>query len=530
MNDRLSPLDAAFLEIEDEDRHASMAISSVAILEGPAPSHEEFKAALAARLPLVNRYRQKLRQVPFDLGRPSWVDDPDFDLAHHLRRTALPAPGDDEALCRLVARVMSQRLDRDHPLWEYWVVEGLADDRWALISKVHHCMVDGVSGTHLYHVLFDESPSPDHNFPEDGWSATAEPSTLSLTAEALVSLVLNPVEQFRLAVQALTAPRATLQRAIDTIRGLAVLAGALKPATATSLVGPIGQQRRYAIARAPLTEMIGISRAAGVSLNDVALAAITSGFRRVLEQRGETPSPHSVRSLVPVSVRAPGDEGVYENQLSVMLAFLPVHLTDPLARLKAVHEHLAELKGSGEARAAAAMTTLATHEPFAPISWGVRLAARLPQRAIITVTTNVPGPRKPLYLLGRKLVEILPYVPIAARLRTGVAIFTYCDRMTFGITGDFEHMPEVDLLASAISQAIDELAELYRQPQKQAPKRARKQLPAAAPLPKSASLPKPASSPKPASRQGKPGSTDSQTAGGKSGGKPAAKGRAKAGR
>jgi diacylglycerol O-acyltransferase len=264
--------------------------------------------------------------------------------------------------------------------------------------------------------------------------------------------------------------------------------------------------------------MIDISHAAGVSLNDVALAAITSGFRTVLEKRGETPSPRAVRSLVPVSVRAPGDEGVYENQLSLMLAFLPVHLADPVARLEAVHQHLDELKTSGEARAAAAMTTLATHEPFAPISWGMRLAARLPQRTIVTVTTNVPGPRKPLYLLGHRLVEILPYVPIATRLRTGVAIFTYCDQMTFGITGDFEHTPDVDLLASAISQAIDELTELYHQPQKQTPKRARKQLPSA-PLAKLAS--------KPDKRR----STDSEApAGGKSGGrKPTTKERAKAG-
>jgi diacylglycerol O-acyltransferase len=480
MHDRLSPLDAAFLEIEDEDSHASMAIASVAILEGPAPSHEEFLSAVAARLPLVDRYRQKLRQVPFDLGCPSWVDDPDFDLAYHVRRTALPAPGDDDAMCRLMARVMSQRLDRDRPLWEYWVVEGLAGGHWALISKVHHCMVDGVSGTHLYHVLFDESPSQDHTWPPDTWRPSAEPSTLSLTAQALLALALNPVEQLRLAIRALLAPRATLRRTLDTARGLAVLAGALQPAAATSLVGPIGRHRRYAIARVPLADMMRISRAAGVSLNDVALAAITGGFRTMLEKRGESPGPHSVRSLVPVSVRAPGDEGVYENQLSLMLALLPVHLADPVARLKAVHRHLSGLKASGEARAGATMTTLATHEPFAPISWGMRFAARLPQRAIVTVTTNVPGPRIPLYLLGRRLVEILPYVPIATRLRTGIAIFTYCDQMTFGITGDFEHMPEVDLLASAIDQSIHELAAVYPQPQgpqKQPRKRAAKSVP-----------------------------------------------------
>lgn len=481
MSDRLSPLDAAFLEIEDEDRHASMAIASVAILEGPAPSHEDFLTAVGARLPLVDRYRQKLRRVPLDLGSPSWVDDPRFDLTHHVRRTCLPSPGDDQALCRLIGRVMSQRLDRDRPLWEYWVVEGLAGNRWALISKVHHCLVDGVSGTHLYHVLFDESPSCERNLPVDTWSPADEPSTLSLTADALITLAFSPIEQIRLAIAALRAPAATLARAAGTIRGLAVLAGALKPATATSLVGPIGQQRRYAIARAPFEDVTGVARKAVVTVNDVVLAAITSGFRAVLAKRGEDPRSHSVRSLVPVSVRAPGEEDIYENRLSLMLAFLPVHLADPVERLRSVHDHLAELKAGGEADAAAAMTNLAIHEPFAPISWGVRLAARLPQRTIVTVTTNVPGPRKPLYLLGRKAVEILPYVPIAARLRTGVSVFTYCDRIAFGVTGDYEHAPEVDLIASAISQGIQELVDIYQQ---QPRTRTRQTVPRSAPAPK----------------------------------------------
>jgi diacylglycerol O-acyltransferase len=494
MSDRLSPLDAAFLEIEDEDRRASMAIASVAILEGPAPSHEEFMTALSARLPLVDRYRQKLRRVPLDLGNPSWVDDPHFDIAHHVRRTCLPSPGDDEALCQLMGRVMSQRLDRDRPLWEYWVVEGLAGNRWALISKVHHCMVDGVSGTNLYHVLFDESASPERTLPVDTWSPAPEPSTLALTAQALTALALSPIDQIRLAIAALRAPADTLARAVGTIRGLAVLAGALKPATATSLVGPIGRQRRYAIARASLADVVNVGRQAGVTVNDVVLAAITGGFRAVLSKRGEDPQAHSVRSLVPVSVRALGEEGIYENRLSLMLAFLPVHLADPVERLSAVHTHLAELKASSEANAAAAMTTLATHEPFAPISWGVRLAARLPQRTIVTVTTNVPGPRKPLYLLGRKAVEILPYVPIAIRLRSGISVFTYCDELTFGVTGDFEYMPEVDLMASAIAQGLQELVDLYPprpQTQPQTQKRQAVRRRAAAPKKATGKAPKP---------------------------------------
>ena len=183
--DRLKPLDAMFVDAEDEDPHTSMAIASIAVFEGPPPSHQEFLTFLAGRLPLVPIYRRKLRTVPFRLGRPVWVDDPDFDLRYHVRRTALPAPGGDEQLSELMARVMSQRLDRDHPLWEYWVVEGLAGNRWALISKVHHCMVDGVSGTDLYRVVFDVSPGPAPPAADD-WTVGPEPSTARLAAQAAI--------------------------------------------------------------------------------------------------------------------------------------------------------------------------------------------------------------------------------------------------------------------------------------------------------------------------------------------------------
>jgi diacylglycerol O-acyltransferase len=225
--------------------------------------------------------------------------------------------------------------------------------------------------------------------------------------------------------------------------------------------------------------VIGIGRQARVSVNDVVLAAISGGFRALLQQRGEEPDAHAIRSLVPVSVRAPGDEGIYDNRISLMLAFLPVHVADPAERLRAVHEHLTRLKSSREAQAGEAMTTLAKHEPFPPISWGMRLAARLPQRSIVTVTTNVPGPRQPLYLLGRRMVEVLPYVPIASRLRTGVSIFTYCGEVTFGITGDYANAAGLDQMARAIEQGIQDLFRAHQaapaEPDRPAaePKRAR---------------------------------------------------------
>jgi diacylglycerol O-acyltransferase len=235
------------------------------------------------------------------------------------------------------------------------------------------------------------------------------------------------------------------------------MAEAIWPAASTSLTGPLGSKRRYAIARAPLADLVAVGHSAGVSLNDIALAAISGALRELLQDRHESPHPHAVRSLVPVSVRAPGEEGVYENRISMMLVHLPVHLDDPVERLTAVHETVGRLKAGHEAQAADAMMTLARHEPFPPISWGIRLASRLPQRQYTTVTTNVPGPQEPLYLLGRRLVEILPYVPIATRLRVGVAVFTYCGQITIGVTGDYDTTPEVERVARAIERELHAL-------------------------------------------------------------------------
>jgi WS/DGAT/MGAT family acyltransferase len=458
--DRLNPLDASFVDAEDADPHTSMAIASIAVFEGPAPSHEEVLAHLASRLPLVPRYRHKLRTVPLRLGRPVWVEDPDFDLRYHVRRTALPAPGGDRQLAELMAQVMSQRLDRDHPLWEYWLVEGLAEDRWALISKVHHCMVDGVSGTDLYRVIFDSSPEPS---PEpspstaDDRPVSAEPSAVTLAAQAALDAVVLPAQEALALSGAAADPAGAARQAADMARAIAKLAPAARPATQSSLSGHIGRQRRYTWARASLDDVKTIKRQLGGTVNDVVLAAISGGFRMLLLARGEQPEPHMVRSLIPVSLRAPGEENIYENQVSAVLADLPVHIADPVERLAAVQAELQTLKTAKEATVGEALTSLGRYTPFPFASWWVRLAFGLPQRDIVTVTTNVPGPRQPLYGMGRQILEIIPYVPIATTLRTGIAIFTYRDNVTFGITGDFAANPDLDVLAHGIEHGISEL-------------------------------------------------------------------------
>jgi diacylglycerol O-acyltransferase / wax synthase len=454
---RLNPMDAQFVDAEDQDRHASFAIASTAVFEGPPPSYGEFLDAISARLPLVPVYRRKLRTVPFRLGPPVWVDDPDFDLRYHVRHTALPAPGGADELSSLIARVMSQRLDRAYPLWEYWLVDGLSEGRWALISKVHHAMVDGVSGTDLYRVIFDLSPEPSPLPPADDRPVSGEPSELSLLTAGSLDMVARSAAGVLALVNLLLRPGETAGQATGVTRAIAKLADSAQPAARSSLCGPIGRQRRYTWAQASLKHVKKIKRELGGTVNDVVLAAISSGFRTLLLSRGEEPGPHMVPSLVPVSLRAAGEENIYENRVSVLVADLPVHLADPRQRLEAVRTELSTLKASNEAAAGEALIALGRLTPYPLASLAVRLAYLLPQREIVTVTTNVPGPRQPLYAMGRKLMELIPYVPIATTLRTGIAIFSYCDTLTFGITGDYDSTPDLDVLARGIEDGVTEL-------------------------------------------------------------------------
>jgi WS/DGAT/MGAT family acyltransferase len=453
--EKLKPLDALFIDAEDEDKNTSMAIASIAVFEGPPLSQEELTAQVTDRLPLLPRYRQKLRMVPFRLGRPVWVDDPDFDLSYHIRRTALPEPGGDQQLADLMARVMSHRLDRDHPLWEYWVVEGLARDRWALISKVHHCMVDGISGTDLYRVLLD--------IPADAEQPAAEtpaeelPSGVSLMLQAAADMIRLPVVDAQALSDAIANPDRAIRQAGEVARAIARFAPSLWPAARSSLTGNIGQERRYAWARTSLEDIKTIKREFGGTVNDVVLAAISGGFRSLLLKRGDEIKPHEVPSLVPVSVRAPGDESTLGNQVSATVADLPIHISGPVERLAAVRTELDSLKVSNEAVLGESLVSLGEYSLYPIVSWLVRLAFRLPQREIVTVTTNVPGPRQPLYWMGRRLEEIIPYVPIASTVRIGISIFSYAGQITFGVTGDYAANPDLDVLARGIEHGVSEL-------------------------------------------------------------------------
>ncbi|GIF45340.1 wax ester/triacylglycerol synthase family O-acyltransferase [Actinoplanes xinjiangensis] len=451
----LSPLDASFLDAEDEDPHASLAIASIAVMDGPAPSQTEFADLIRSRLPLVPRYRQKVRRIPFNLGPPIWADDPDFDLDFHLRRTALPAPGDDAALEQLVSRIMAQRLDRERPLWEDWLIEGLPDGRWALLSKVHHCLLDGIGGNELYRLICDTGPG--RRPPPDGdWTPQPADSALELTLDACAQLARLPFDQARLLLRT-TRPAGLAGRLHDTLRGLVTLAEGFTPTAPTSLFGPLGRARRYAVARTPLARIAAVAKAAQVTVNDVYLAAVTGAFRELLLARGEEPVSGAVRTLVPVSLRTRDQEGVLDNRLAPLLLDLPVEIGNPHDRLAVVHQRIGELRARHEVEAGAALVSLARWEPYAVVSFVVRTGLWLPQRAVTTVTTNVPGPRGRLFILGRPIREILPYVPIAERMRIGVAVLTYAGQATIGVTTDFASIPEAGEFAASIVTEVSRL-------------------------------------------------------------------------
>ncbi len=450
--ERLSALDATFLEVEDAVSH--MHIGSIGIFEGPPPPQERLRAMLAGKLELVPRYRQVVRSIPYSAGRPVWVEDPSFELDYHLRRTAIPAPGEESQLCDLIGRLMSQPLDRSRPLWEMWVVEGLDAGRWALISKIHHCMVDGVSGSDLLTVLLDDDPAAVAPAAAD-WRPPQPPSDAALLARALASDLLTPLQ----ALGALRAPRALLRRGSDGARGLLRMSAAAIPPPPSSLNGPLGAHRRWACARGQLSEVRAIKASLGGTVNDIVLACITAGFRELLLARGE-PLARVVRTLVPVSVRTPAQRGTYDNRVSAIFADLPVWIGDPVTRLESVSAQMVELKHSGEAVAGGLLVSAL--DGFAPpplLALAEHLATRLPQHAVNTVTTNVPGPQQPLYAAGRRMLEAFGFVPLAGHVRIGVAIFSCDGQLGFGVTGDYETAADIDVLCAGIETGIAELLE-----------------------------------------------------------------------
>jgi len=457
--DRMSPLDASFIHIEDANN--PMHIGSVVVFEGPAPAYGDLVRQVASKLPLVPRYRQKVREVPFQLGRPVWIDDPHFTILYHIRRTGVPAPGGDDELRNLAGRVLAQHLDRARPLWELWMVEGLKGDRWALIAKTHHAMVDGVSGTDLLAVLLDVSP--DGAAPVDmEWRAQPEPNALQLLADTAVSSVMDPMTHVRGLPAVARTPLASLSYVQDILGGTLSQAMRLARPGAPGLNGPIGPHRRWSWARGSLADVKEIREAFGGTVNDVVLAVITRGFGDLLRGRGIELQGRVVRTLVPVSVRAPHERGTYNNRVSGIFAELPVEERDAVARLHRLSEQMQGLKHTSQAVAGDVLARMGGFAPPMLLALGARLGTIWPQRSVNTVTTNVPGPQIPLYACGRRMLEAYPYVPIGGNIRIAIAIFSYCGVLNFGVTGDYDSVTDLDVLVGGIEAGLQELLDQAR--------------------------------------------------------------------
>jgi len=448
--ERLTGLDTSFLHLERSGAH--MHVASTSVFEGEPPTHEEFREHIASRLHLVPRFRQKLRFVPFGQGRPVWVDDPHLNLDYHVRQTALPAPGSDEQLRNLAARIFSQQLDRSKPLWELWLVEGLTGDRFAIIGKSHHALVDGVSGVDITTVLFDLDPEP-QGAPDKAplWLARPEPTDVQLLTEALKERATSPKEIVRGVRAALRGPGQVLKGVGATSK--IVTAGMSAPDSVFNV--EIGPHRRFAMTQSDLADLKRVKNAHGGTVNDVILSIVAGGIGKYLRARGHDTEGLELRALVPVSVRAAEEHGALGNRISAMMAPLPVWCEDPVERLHVVTQEMGDLKSSGQAVGAEILTKLTDFAPSTIVSQAARLQPA--QRFFNLVVTNVPGPQFPLYVLGRKMESIFPMVPLAQRQALCVGIMSYNGQVNFGLIGDYDAMADLDSFGLDLEAATQEV-------------------------------------------------------------------------
>jgi diacylglycerol O-acyltransferase / wax synthase len=461
--DRLTAMDAAFLAQEGPDAH--MHIGAVALFAGPPPGYEDLCNHIRGRLHLVPRYRQKLAIPPLETGRPLWVDDPNFNLEYHVRHTALPHPGSEEQLRALAARIHSQRLDRNKPLWELWLVQGLEDGRFALISKTHHSLVDGISGVDLATVIFDLEAVPQPVLHEgEPWSPQPEPSSAQLAARGVAGLVRAPLSIAARAAGAAARPQTTLQTAREAIEGLAEVAWAgLNPAPETPLNVPIGPHRRLAFVPNELSDFKFVKNELGGTVNDVVLTVVAGGLRRWLQSRGVRVEGLELRGLVPVSTRTADQRNQLGNRLTVMRGPLPVYIADPVARLRVVRRAMDGLKESKQAVGAEVLTSLEQFAPPTILAQASRL--NFSTRFFNLLVTNVPGPQIPLYVLGRQLEDLYPVAFLPRDHALAVAIMSYNGRLDFGLLADYDAMPDLDELAGYFAEARDEIVGAARKGQ-----------------------------------------------------------------
>ncbi len=453
--DRLSSTDVSFLTNESSSSH--MHVGGILLFEGPPPSYEDLLDHVRSRLHLVPRFRQKLAHPPVQTGRPFWIDDPNFNLEYHVRHSALPSPGSEDQLRRMAARVFSQQLDRTKPLWELWLVQGLTRKRFAIVTKTHHALVDGVSGVDIATVLFDLQPVPEPVEPDDAWSPSPEPSGATLAARGIEGLLGAPLRAARRLERAVQHPEAALRQVTDSVEAVSEVGwNFANPAPKVPLNVEIGSHRRYLWVRSDLSQFKKVKDALGGTVNDVVLAVVAGGLSGWLRARGIRTEGLELRAQVPVSIRAHGERGQLGNRLAVMRGPLPVYIEDPVRRLHVVTRAMQGLKQSKQALGAEVISRFNDFAPPTLLAQAARI--NFSTRLFNLTVTNVPGPQVPLYVLGRELEDIFPVGFLPPNQALFVAIMSYNGGVNFGLLADYDSMDDLDLIAEGIERSISELA------------------------------------------------------------------------
>jgi len=458
--DRLTAIDASFLHQEGPTSH--MHVGGLTEFEGPPPPYTEFLDALRSRLHLVPRYRQKLSVPPGGTGRPLWVDDPSFSIEYHVRHTALPKPGDEHQLLRLAGRIFSQQLDRSKPLWEIWMVEGLADGGFALISKTHHALIDGIAGVDIAQVIFDLGPVPiEVPHPDEAWTPSPEPSSIEVLTAGALGLVRTGARTLGAAASMATRPGEALHSARVALEGLGEVAWAgMNPAPETPLNVEIGPHRRYEIVRNALADFKAVKNAFGGTVNDVVLTVVSGALRTWLQSRGVRTEGLELRALVPVSIRTSDQRGETGNRIAAMRGPLPVYIEDPVARLRTVKAGMDDLKESKQAVGAEVLSGVQNFAPPTILAQASRL--NFSTRLFNLIVTNVPGPQFPLYVRGREMLDVFPVAFLPKNHALAIAIMSYNGRMNFGLLGDYDSLPDIGVIAEGIQESLAELLTLAR--------------------------------------------------------------------
>jgi diacylglycerol O-acyltransferase len=459
---RLSAVDASFLYLEQA--RTPMHVGAVGIFRAPAGGfdYERLVEMVERRLVAVPRYRQKVRHVPGELARPVWVDDADFDVAFHVRRSALPRPGTSAQLTELVARLMSRPLDPDRPLWEVYLVEGLADGRFAIITKTHQAMVDGVTTIDIGQVLLDPTVEP-REVPDELWMPRPEPTDARLVVDAVTEAIARPgqvVDSVRATANGALSEAARLARGLGTLVGTVVTGGRLAPGSPLNV--ELSTQRRFAVARGDLDAYREVRTAHGCTVNDVVLTIVTGSLRAWLLSRGEpVTSTSRVRALVPLWVHGPDSPEAGGRVLSTLVD-LPVGEPSPALRLQHVAHAMREHTAGNRSVRAATLARIGGYAPPTLHALGARAVNGISKRIFNLVVTNVPGPQVPLYAAGARLLETYPVVPLADGQGLAVGITSYDGGLYYGFTADRDALPDVDVLAATVDEAFDELRSTVR--------------------------------------------------------------------